>query len=136
MWAAIRPELAAKADKMTALTRDWIKKTMLENRLVGFIAKTKGGEVAGSGCIQLNEEPPRFIETQPYSPYLVSMYTEESFRRKGVASLIVQNAIDWCRANGYNMINLQASEQGMSVYEHFDFKPTKEMRLILHKSSS
>jgi len=29
------------------------------------------------------------------------------------------------------MINLQASEKGRSVNEHFGFKPTNEMRLIL-----
>lgn len=136
MWIEIRPELKSICDKISNITRNWIEKELSNNRLIGFIVKEESGTVAGSGCIWLTEEQPRFIETQQYSPYLISMYTEESFRRKGIASLIVQNAIDWCRTNGYNMINLQASGQGITVYEHFGFKPTKEMRLILKKSSS
>ena len=132
MWIAIRPDLMSQSDKMVDVTSNWIKKAMSEKRLVGFVvSEEESGTVAGSGCIWLTEEQPRFIETQLYSPYLISMYTEENFRRRGVAKLIVQNAIDWCRAHGYNMINLQASEQGRSVYEHFGFKPTNEMRLIL-----
>lgn len=132
MWLAIRPDLKPHTDKMIDVTRIWIKKMLSEKRLIGFIAKAaESGEAAGSGCIWLSEEQPRFIETQPYSPLLISMYTEEKYRRRGVASLIVQSAIDWSKQHGYNMINLQASLEGASVYEHFGFKPTSEMRLIL-----
>jgi GNAT superfamily N-acetyltransferase len=131
MWNDIRPELKEKAKELESLTRDWIKKTLSEGRLIGFIAKTQTGAVAGSGCIWIREDPPRLASARLESAYLMSMYTEEGFRRRRVASMIVQNAIDWCREHGYISIVLHASDAGIPLYETFGFKQTTEMRLIL-----
>ncbi len=132
MWIAIRPELGVQAQEMSALTRDWIKKMLSEGRLIGFIAKTESEQVAGSGCIWLREQQPRFSDSLLQAPYLMSMYTEEAFRRKGVASLIVQNAIEWSRSHGYSTISLHASGAGIPLYERFGFKLTTEMRLKIN----
>lgn len=131
MWVAIRPELSEQAQEMAVLTRDWVKRMLSENRLIGFIAKAESMQVAGSGCIWLREEQPRFVGSKLQAPYLMSVYTEESFRRKGVASLIVNAAVDWSKTNGYNTISLHGSEAGIPMYERFGFKPTTEMRLNL-----
>jgi GNAT superfamily N-acetyltransferase len=64
-------------------------------------------------------------------PYLLSLYTEKEFRKKGVARLIVETAIDWCRKNGYDRVNLDASEEGKPLYETLGFKPGYGMRLQL-----
>jgi len=131
MWKEIRPELKEKAVEMEQLTREWIKKQLTEGRLVGFIVKTPSGQVAGSGCIWLREDAPRPHNTRLASPYLLSMFTEEGFRRKGVARLIVQHAIDWTKEHGYVTISLHASVAGIPLYESLGFKQTTEMRLML-----
>lgn len=131
MWIDIRPELRKKAQETQDVTRSWIKKKIDAGKLIGFIAKTEAGQVAGSGCIWLREDAPRLSTTLLESPYLISMYTEERFRNAGVARMIVQHAINWCRDNGYNTIGLHASEKGAPLYESFGFKPTTEMRLML-----
>ena len=67
-------------------------------------------------------------------PYLLSMYTEPDFRRRGVASMVVKEAINWCRKNKYERLMLHASEMGRKVYSQLGFKRTWEMRLDLaHK---
>lgn len=131
MWKDIRPELVNEADKLRDVTGDWIKRKLTEGKLVGFIVKTPSEAVAGSGCIWLREDAPRPGSNRLESPYLMSIYTEESFRRQGVASLIVQKAIDWCREHNYVRISLHASDVGAKVYEVFGFKATNEMRLML-----
>ena len=131
MWIDIRPDLKEQAQELEALTREWIKKVLSEGKLIGFIAKTKTGQVAGSGCVWLREDAPRVLNPRGESPYLMSMYTEEGFRRKGVARLIVKTAIDWCREHGYKIISLHAAEAGIPLYESFGFKMTTEMRLTL-----
>ena len=118
MWKDIRPEFTENAKEMEETTRRWIRAKLSEGKIVGFIAKTKEGTVAGSSCIWLRED-------------FMSMYTEEDFRRTGVASMIVQCAIDWSRVHGYKTISLHASEVGIPLYERFGFKQTTEMRLML-----
>ncbi len=131
MWKDIRPELSENAKNMEETTRTWIKAKLSEGELMGFIAKTQEGTVAGSGCIWLREDAPRPFNVRLESPYFMSMYTEEDFRRTGVASMIVQCAIDWSRVHGYKTISLHASEAGIPLYERFGFKQTTEMRLML-----
>jgi GNAT superfamily N-acetyltransferase len=131
MWKDIRPELCGKAKEMEDLTRNWIKTKISEGKLIGFIARTKNGVVAGSGCIWLRDDAPRPFNPCLEAPYLMSIYTEEGFRRAGVARMIVQCAIEWSREHCYKTISLHASGAGIPIYERFGFKPTTEMRLML-----
>jgi GNAT superfamily N-acetyltransferase len=51
----------------------------------------------------------------------MSIYTEESYRRRGVAKMIVKTAIDWCKEHNYDRISLHAAEMGKQLYETFGF---------------
>lgn len=129
MWRDIHPELASKVDESEELTREWVRAKLAEGKLIGFIARAQDGKVAGSGCIWLRDEQPRPTNPRQVVPYLTSMYTEKGFRRRGVARLIVQGALKWCREHGYDRVVLHASEEGKQLYEGFGFEPTSEMRL-------
>ncbi len=129
MWRDIHPEMGRSVDHSEKVTRDWISKRLADGGLIGFIAKAPGGTVAGSGCIWIREEQPRPTNPRQAVPYLMSMYTENEFRRKGVARLIVKAALKWCRDHAYERIVLHASEAGRPLYEEFGFEPTTEMRL-------
>ncbi|MDA4125605.1 MAG: GNAT family N-acetyltransferase [Thaumarchaeota archaeon] len=108
-----------------------MRKKLSDVRLTGFVVRTQDGKVAGSGCIWLRDEQPRPTNPSMVAPYLMSMYTAPGFRRKGVARLIVQSALKWCREHGYERVNLHASEAGRPLYESLGFLPTTEMRAKL-----
>jgi GNAT superfamily N-acetyltransferase len=131
MWRDIHPDPEASVTGTEERTREWISQKLSSGKLIGLIAKTEQGQVAGSGCIWIREQPPlpftRFLEV----PYLMSLYTEKEFRRRGVARLIAETAITWCKTRGYDRLNLDASEAGRSLYETLGFKPGYSMRLQL-----
>ena len=129
MWRDIHPEFGAGIDESEGPTREWVRRKLAEGKLIGFIAKTPGGRVAGSGCIWLRDEQPRPTNPRQEVPYLMSMYTEPAFREQGVARMVVRRALKWCRAHNYDRINLHASTQGKPLYESLGFEPTTEMRL-------
>ena len=131
MWLGIHPELEKEVKGSEEMTRDWIKRRLSEGRLVGFIAKTSEGKVAGSGCIWIREEQPRPTSAHLEVPYLMSMYTVKTFRRRGVGKLIVKRAIKWSRERGYEGIVLHASNEGRPLYEGLGFEPANEMKLKL-----
>jgi GNAT superfamily N-acetyltransferase len=131
MWLEIFPGIETKVNEISAATKSWIESKLSEGRLVGFIVKTPEGKVAGSGCVWVRDEVPRPNYSRKVVPYLMSMYTEIEFRRMGVAKMIVEAAIKWCRANGYERVLLHASDAGKPLYESLGFEPTREMRLNL-----
>ena len=61
----------------------------------------------------------------------MAMYTEQHFRRRGVASAILQAAIAYLRERGVERMTLHSSEFGRPLYEKFGFGDTTEMRLNL-----
>jgi GNAT superfamily N-acetyltransferase len=131
MWRDIEPELNDEIAALESKTRSWIDERLANRRLVGFVAKTLDGRVAGSGCLWIRDVQPRPTSSRLETPYLLSMYTEKEFRKKGVARKIVQFALTWCREQGYDRVLLHASEEGKPLYESLGFKPTSEMILKL-----
>lgn len=132
MLQEVHPELGTKIEESGEWIREWIKKRLAEGSLIGLIAKkAKDGKVAGSGCIWLRDEQPRPTNPRMVAPYLMSMYTAPQFRRKGVARLIVQSALKWCKERGYERVSLHASEAGRPLYEGLGFYSTTEMRAKL-----
>jgi len=135
MWLEIHPEYEKEVQATEKRTRRWIADQLSKASLIGLVLRTANGEVAGSGCIWLREEQPRPTSMRLVVPYLMSMYTVKRFRRRGVASLIVNSALEWCRKKNYDRIVLHASKEGRSVYEGIGFEPSNEMRFRFPKGS-
>jgi GNAT superfamily N-acetyltransferase len=63
--------------------------------------------------------------------YLLNVYVYPAYRRRGIASLLTQVSVDWCRGQGFASVSLHASQFGRPLYESLGFQPTNEMRLML-----
>lgn len=127
MFNDMYPELRKETETSKEQTYEWINQMLSENKLVGFIVRTDAGQAVGSGCLWIKKEQPNPTRSRLEAPYLMSMYTEPGFRKKGVARLIVKTAIAWCKEHGYDRITLHATDMGKPLYEAFGFKATNEM---------
>lgn len=86
--------------------------------------------MAGGGlAIALFQPTP--MDPLPRRAWVLNVYTEPSHRRKGLARLVMQAIIAWCREQGFRSLFLHASEEGRPLYEKLGFGPTSEMRLTL-----
>lgn len=131
MWKALgirNDEQHAKGDWVY---KRWARARLKNHELMAWVVKSADGRVAGGGCVWLEPVQPRPHRTSMVQPYLLSMYTEPDFRRRGVASMVVKEAIAWCRKNKYERLMLHASVMGRKVYSKLGFKRTWEMKLDL-----
>jgi GNAT superfamily N-acetyltransferase len=131
MFRDMFPELENKIQHSEEQTREWIQEKLADGTLVGFIVRTNTGQAAGSGCLWIRKDQPNPTRPRLEAPYLMSMYTEKEFRRRGIAKLIVQNVIVWSRENRYDRITLHATDVGKPLYLELGFKLTNEMKLNL-----
>src|SRR3989441_8900120 len=112
----------------------WARARLKNHELTAWIVKSSDGRIAGGGCVWLQPVQPRPHRASMVQPYLLSMYTEPDFRRRGVASMVVKEAMEWCRKKKYERLMLHASEMGRKVYNKLGFRRTWEMRRDLaHK---
>jgi GNAT superfamily N-acetyltransferase len=63
--------------------------------------------------------------------YLWNVYTYPEFRKRGLARLLTQRAIAYCRQHGHKILWLHASEFGRPLYESLGFESTNEMKLVI-----
>jgi GNAT superfamily N-acetyltransferase len=109
--------------------RVWARDMMKRGLFHGYIVSTRGGEAAASGCVWLREIQPSPDRSTVIVPYVMSVYTSPEFRRNGLASMIVEEAAEWARREGFHKIVLHASSVGRKVYSRLGWKRTWEMEL-------
>jgi GNAT superfamily N-acetyltransferase len=59
---------------------------------------------------------------------IINVFTEPEWRRRGVATLLIQRIIAWARTERLDRLVLHASDEGRAVYERLGFIQTNEMR--------
>src|SRR5438128_10191442 len=104
MWKALgvrNNELHERGDRVY---RRWARARLRNHQLMAWVVKSADGRTAGGGCVWLQQVQPRPHRASRVQPYLLSMYTEPDFRRRGVASMVVKEAIRWWRKKGYEVV--------------------------------
>lgn len=109
----------------------------LELELTAEICKAWVAEderkIVSSGAITFISLVPNPSDLSPRVAYLHSLYTEKGYRNRKYSQRIIQRVIAYCKSNGINRVQLNASAAGRPVYEKMGFKPAPDsMRLFLN----
>ena len=117
-------------DAMEATSAPFIKAGLEDGSYRGWLMETERSVVAGGGLVILGH-PSSPHNPSPRRAWILNMYTEPKYRRRGFAKDIVEIIVGWCRAQEFAWVSLHASDAGRHLYEILGFKPTNEMRLQL-----
>jgi GNAT superfamily N-acetyltransferase len=121
----------AALEAMLATSTPLIGRGLAEGSYRGWLVEASGdGVVAGGGIIILDFQA-HPADPWPRRAWVVNMFTEPGHRRRGLARLLMETMVAWCRAEGMRHLYLHASDEGRPLYEDMGFTPTNEMRLIL-----
>ena len=111
--------------------RHWASSLIKRRLLRCYVVVNSKDEIVSGGCIWLREVQPAPGRPAGRVPYLLSMYTEPEYRRKGLATMVVKEAMRWSRNHGYKLMTLHASAKGRKVYAKLGWERTWEMRAEL-----
>ena len=130
MFAEMGFKDEASLDAMEATSAPFIKAGLESGTFRGWLVEAAEGVVAGGGIVTL-DYPSSPRDPSSRRAYILNMYTEPEYRRRGLAGLILEAMILWCKEEGFGWVSLHASDAGRHLYETLGFKPTNEMRLAL-----
>ncbi len=118
-------------DAMDVETATYLSQAIPNGDYRGWVATTaKGVTVGGIGLILIQLAPsPRNLRGR--CAYLLNLYVEPEYRKRGIARALVERTIAWTREQGIVEARLHASDQGRPLYEGIGFHQTNEMRLML-----
>jgi len=121
----------AALDSMAAKCKPWLLEKMKSSEYLAWLAVDSHGTVAAGAGLWLMEWIPHMIGSGTRRGNIINVYTEQKFRRLGLARSLMDTAIRWCRENNIDTVILHASDQGRGLYESMGFAATNEMRIRL-----
>lgn len=119
----------AQLDVMAERFTEWVRVRLADGCYRGWFAMTADQQVAAGAGVWLMDWPPHVVSQSAVRANILNVYTEPGFRRRGLARMLMQNVLDWCKANAIDAIILHASPDGRPLYEAMGFEATNEMRL-------
>ena len=101
----------------------------LEGNQTTSIALEKGKVVACASMSYI-ELMPTFSHPTGNRAHLMNVYTNDDYRRQGVAHKLVQILIDEAKEKGVTEISLDATDLGRPLYESLGFCASDECRVM------
>ena len=121
-------------------SRERIHQQLVSGEYAGWLASPANslGQIIAGGGAQLRRVMPH-PSTGPNGEQgiaegshaiIINVYTEPEWRRRGVATLVMQHIIDWSRKERLDRLLLHASDDGRALYEKLGFVLTNEMKFV------
>lgn len=107
----------------------WLTDTLRAERYIGLLA-LDGSTLAASAGLWRMPWPPGPLNLIEERAYILNVYTDPAYRRRGLARQLVSRLMDEATALGLNIVELHASKAGRPVYEALGFTTTNQMRVI------
>jgi ribosomal protein S18 acetylase RimI-like enzyme len=94
-----------------------------------------GEKIIASSGMTYHHHPPSNKNPTGREAYIMNMYTLPEYRRRGIATRLLEMLIDEARQNQCGKVSLHVLTQGRSIYANAGFEPiATEMRLNLASS--
>jgi GNAT superfamily N-acetyltransferase len=116
-------------DAMSTRLRPWLRQKMEAGEYLAWFALAPDSSIAAGLGLWLMDWPPHMVAGGRWRGNILNVYTEPAHRRRGMARVLMEVALEWCAANQIDAVILHASAEGRSLYESLGFTPTNEMRL-------
>ena len=94
------------------------------------VVAVNDGRCVACASMSYIEIMPTFSHPSGKRAHLMNVYTEEQYRRRGIAKHLVNMLIGDARAHGATEISLDATESGRPLYESVGFKASEECMVI------
>jgi len=91
--------------------------------LVEYVAET-GGRLIASAAVIFTEYPPAFVNPAGITGYVANVYTEDAFRGKGIAGILLEKVEEEARKRGITRLLLHASKMGIRAYKKSGYEET------------
>lgn len=123
--------LDAALDQMERTSRPFIERGLREGFYYGWLAMVNSEVAAGAGIIIHDWLTHPSWPQRGKRAYILNVYTEPKFRRRGLARKVMQAAIDCAKREGLGVVWLHATDRGRPLYEQLGFETTNELKLVL-----
>jgi len=127
MFTAMQSTDETVLETMRRTCEPWLEQMMLEDKYFGWIVSEGALPVASAGLLILDWAPHPLDPACAQRGYLLNVYVEPDFRKRGLAHQLVKLCLAEADRRGIRVVTLHASDAGRPIYEEMGFRTTNEM---------
>lgn len=101
--------------------RAWLRETMPSGTYRAWLVETGEAEVVAGGGLTILPWPPGPRYMGDRLAFVYNVYTEAPYRRRGLARLVMDAIHAWSREAGITSMALNASRDGLPLYESMGY---------------
>src|SRR5271168_2128180 len=105
---------------MVSISAHYLAKALTDGSFRAWLALSEG-EVAGGRAVIISPWPAQPYDLECRRATILNVYTDRDYRRRGIARLILETMIAWCKQEGFARVDLHASPSGRHLYESLGF---------------
>jgi ribosomal protein S18 acetylase RimI-like enzyme len=124
----------ARLDQLTVAYSAYLQETLASGDAAGWIAETSAQDsdpvAVGGACLVWKRVPPSLRNPDGREAYVLGVFVDPGFRRRGIARVLVGEVIGQAQAQGASVVTLHASDEGRLLHEQIGFVDSHEMRLF------
>ena len=117
----LREEGAQEEIDLKPGLRYYYERHMANGTFVSWLA-VDGNKIVGTSGISFVEKPPYFACPNGKMGLLSSMFTENEYRRLGIAKKLLAKVVNEAKIYGCGTVQITASNMGVLLYTDFGFK--------------
>ncbi len=115
-------EEGAKEDiDLEPALKDYYLRHLSDGTFVSWLA-LDNDRIIGTSGMSIVEKPPYFGCPSGKIGLLSSMFTDPSYRRKGIAKTLLSKVIDEAKTQGCGTVQITASNMGVLLYSDYGFE--------------
>lgn len=116
----LREEGAKEEIDLTSALSDYYRRHMTDGTFVSWLA-FDGDKIVGTSGMSFVEKTPYFGCPSGKIGLLSSMFTDQNYRRRGIAKELLTRVINEAREYGCGTVQITASDMGVLLYTDFGF---------------
>jgi ribosomal protein S18 acetylase RimI-like enzyme len=130
MFADAGESPEAALDEMSRHFEPWVARMIAAGKYSGWITYSDDFAVASAGLLVLDWAPHFLDPAGEQRGYLLNVFVEPEYRRRGLARALVETCVAEARSLGIRVIVLHATNAGRGLYEGLGFRASNEMRYV------
>lgn len=117
--------------RLEAAFRAWLAEQMPTGTYRGWLVETGDGQIVGGGGITILPWPPGPSYAGDRLAFVYNVYVDAAHRRRGLARTIMDAIHDFCREAGITSVALNASRDGLPLYESMGYAESPNPMMFL-----
>lgn len=105
----------------------WVTRMMEQQKYFGWLTVDEDKVIAGVGLLILDWPPHPLDPRQCYRGYLLNLYVEPDYRRRKLASNLIEMVLAEARSRKIRVVALHSTDEARPLYESTGFRETNEM---------